>query len=208
MFNCETTIGTLVRLNFATFISICGARVLLSGDRKRPEILSRLDPVRRRLHDQRIADARSCGSARSWAIAAGCCSARSEDSSASVCWPRPNSSARARSTSMASAGASGTWKTCESTIPGHAVEILRELGRDGVGRFVVVTRNADIDRGRLAEVEHLVDDIGRLEEEIELRKPLRQFASEIAQRAQRSACGSPSARSEFRRPSVRRSPNR
>ena len=24
MFNCETTIGTLVRLNFATLISICG----------------------------------------------------------------------------------------------------------------------------------------------------------------------------------------
>ena len=48
-----------------------------------------------------------------------------------------------------------------------------------IGLIAVRPGHADVDRRRLAEVQHLIDDVGRLEEELQLRKALGQLAAQL-----------------------------
>ena len=74
--------------------------------------------------------------------------------------------ARARSTSTERLGAFGTWKTCESNYAGHLLQIMRQLSGDRISLIVVRSGNANVDGRGLAEIQHLVDDIRRLEKEL------------------------------------------
>ena len=85
-------------------------------------------------------------------------------------WVMPTCVASVRSTSTVSAGASGTWNTCASTTPGTLRDQPREALRQRVGAECCRTGDADVDRRGLAEVQHLVDDVGGLEEELQSRK--------------------------------------
>ncbi len=55
---------------------------------------------------------------------------------------------------------------------------MRETRRQGVCAGGVGSRDADVDGSRLTEVQHLVDDVGRLEEELQFGKALRQFTAQ------------------------------
>ncbi len=57
------------------------------------------------------------------------------------------------------------------------LDVARQLRGDFVGLVIVGPRDADVDRCRLAEIQHLVDDVGWLEEELQLGEALGQFAA-------------------------------
>ena len=61
----------------------------------------------------------------------------------------------------------------------NGAEIARNLERQRVGFLILGAGDADVDGGRLPEVQHLIDDIGRLEEERQLREAPRQFLPEL-----------------------------
>ena len=49
---------------------------------------------------------------------------------------------------------------------GHLLQIMRQLGGDRIGLIVVRSGNANVDGRRLAKIQHLIDDIRRLEKEL------------------------------------------
>ena len=63
--------------------------------------------------------------------------------------------------------------------PADGLNIMGELGGKGIGFPVIGTGNADIDGGRLAEVQNLVDDVGGLEKELQQGEAPRQIASHL-----------------------------
>ena len=62
---------------------------------------------------------------------------------------------------------------------GDRSDVVQNLCGGGVVEVAVGAGDTDVDRSGLAEVEYLVDDVGGLEEEGHLGKPLRQFAAQI-----------------------------
>ena len=90
----------------------------------------------------------------------------------------------------------------------HALQIVRQLGGQRIGLVAVRSRYADVDRRRLAEIQHLIDDIGGLEEELQLGKALRQLAPQPRSQVRCRRVLLASAKSGSRRPWVRRWPNR
>ena len=64
------------------------------------------------------------------------------------------------------------------------------FGRDAEGGALVRTGDPDIDGRRLAEVQHLIDDVGRLEEELQLREAPRQLPAQHRDQLRPSACAS------------------
>src|ERR1700719_525379 len=61
---------------------------------------------------------------------------------------------------------------------GDALQIARKRRRQPVGVILIGSRYPDIDRRRLAEVQYLIDDIGRLEEELQRGETLGKVAPE------------------------------
>ena len=62
---------------------------------------------------------------------------------------------------------------------GDSAQILGEPGSQGVGLLRIRTDHTHVDRSRLPEVQHLIDDVGGLKEELAIRKPLGQFAPQV-----------------------------
>ena len=62
---------------------------------------------------------------------------------------------------------------------GHTLQIVRQLAGKRIGFGTVRTGYPDVDRRRLTEIQHLIDDVGRLEKELQLRKTLRQLAPQL-----------------------------
>ena len=80
--------------------------------------------------------------------------------------------------STVSAGALGTWNTCESTTPGHPRQGARDLCSLPEGGILIRARDSHIDRRRLPKVQHLIDDVGRLEKELQFGKSGRQLLAQ------------------------------
>ena len=68
---------------------------------------------------------------------------------------------------------------------GNGVQFMRDLLRERIGLVALWPGNPDVDRRRLTEIQHLIDDIGGLEEKLQFRKALGQFAAQIGDMGRR-----------------------
>ena len=58
------------------------------------------------------------------------------------------------------------------------LNVMGQLCRQSIGLLIIGAANSDIDGRGLAEIQHLINDIGRLKEELQNGELLRQLAAQ------------------------------